>query len=187
VTECGGGVDPAGAPGRRCSGDARREQGDHEHAHERQRVERINANKGTPQPAVPRRLPWMIATGAIVGVVLVAKQTRLRLSSTVCSNHLAWGSMFRRLTSSASVALSGRALFTSRQLLARVSGGLAAALPAGGPGTRRDQARVGVVVLRATVCAAIRLCRRAHAGSDPVVSRADPVRRGVRSGGARER
>ena len=98
----------------------------------------------------------MIATGAIVGVVPVAKQTRLRLSSTVCSNHLAWGSMFRRLTSSASVALSGRALFTSRQLLARVSGDLAAALPAGALGTRRAQARVGVVVLRATVCAAIR-------------------------------
>ena len=68
-----------------------------------------------------------------------------------------------------------------------VAGGGAAPLAARSRGTRRDQARLGVVVLRATVRAAIRLCRRAHAGSDPIVSRAHPVRRGIDSGGARER
>ena len=47
--------------------------------------------------------------------------------------------------------------------------------PLSAVGTRRDQARAGVVVLRATVRAAIRLCRRARAGADPIVSRAHPA------------
>ena len=85
-----------------------------------------------------------------------------------------------RSGSSPSVALSARVVVDSRQLLAGTGGGLAAPVPARGRGTRRDQARAGVVVLRASARAAIRLCRRAHAGSGPIVARAHPVRRGLK-------
>src|SRR3954454_18823693 len=72
----------------------------------------------------------------------------------------------------ANMATSGRAFFSSRPLLAGIAGGLAAPLPAVVRRARRDdQTRVGVVVLRAAIRAAIRFCRRAHAGTDPIVPR----------------